>query len=358
MVDRRRRGRAPRRRRPRARPRDRRGGRPAASKRGSTRARSRASRTAIAVDVPCADSRPRRARRGPRPLPGRSPHRAAPPSAGRGSRPPRPGRSRAAAISAASCSSSSSRRASSRGSIASSASAARFARQRSTAAAISPALRRGRRTRRAGRAASARRAAAAARAGRGSRRADRPPRPAAPRSTVSSSSRAVERPAAATSRTAISGSGIRSKSASTRAASAPWRTSVVSARAPSDEPERVDEQALAGAGLAGDHVQPGAELRRSRSISARSVTVSSSSRPVVSRRQQLDLVAEEVPERTRALRLDEPDRALHARTSTTSPTASGMSSRPSIETSASCASTTRQRTAWVGPTTTERMADR
>ena len=46
----------------------------------------------------------------------------------------------------------------------------------------------------------------------------------------------MERPLAATSRTAISGSGIRSNSASTRAASAPWRTSVVSARAPIASP--------------------------------------------------------------------------------------------------------------------------
>ena len=57
-----------------------------------------------------------------------------------------------------------------------------------------------------------------------------------PAVTVSSSRRATERPAAATSRTPMSGSGSRSNSASTRAVSAPWRTSPVSARAPSARP--------------------------------------------------------------------------------------------------------------------------
>ena len=64
-------------------------------------------------------------------------------------------------------------------------------------------------------------------------------------------------------------------------------------------------------------LRPASSVSRSRSIRARSVTVSSSSRPdasslgrVASRRQQLHLVAEQVPERLRALRLDEPDRPL------------------------------------------------
>ena len=47
-----------------------------------------------------------------------------------------------------------------------------------------------------------------------------------------------------------------------------------------------------------------------------------------------------------------------ARTSTTSPTLSGRSSRPSIDTIASFASTTRHRTTWLGATTTERIAER
>jgi hypothetical protein len=54
--------------------------------------------------------------------------------------------------------------------------------------------------------------------------------------TGSSSSLAVDRPVADTSRAAISGSGRRSNSAVTRAASAPCRTSVVSARAPIASP--------------------------------------------------------------------------------------------------------------------------
>ena len=64
----------------------------------------------------------------------------------------------------------------------------------------------------------------------------------------------------------MSGSGTRSNSASTRALSAPWRTSVESARAPEREPERVDEQALARAGLAGEHVEA---RRRARAAAGR-----------------------------------------------------------------------------------------
>ena len=67
----------------------------------------------------------------------------------------------------------------------------------------------------------------------------------------------------------MSGSGSRSKSASTRAVSAPCRMSAgVGARA-ADEPEGVDQQALAGAGLAGDDVEPGPRVRRRRSIRRR-----------------------------------------------------------------------------------------
>src|SRR4029078_3324874 len=53
-----------------------------------------------------------------------------------------------------------------------------------------------------------------------------------------------------------------------------------------------------------------------------------------------------------------PTGRARARTATTSPTASRMSSRPSTETSASWASTTRQRTTAVGPTTTDRVVVR
>ena len=190
-----------------------------------------------------------------------------------------------------------------------------------------------------------------------------PPTVSASRAAVtgSSSRRAVERPPAWTSRITISGSGSRSNSASTRARSAPWRTSPVSARAPERQPEGVDQQALARAGLAGDDVEASCRARDGpgRSGPGRRPRARAGGPPGRrSRRQELHLVAEQVPERHRAGRLDEADRARAARTSTTSPTAIGRSSRPSMLTSASIASTTRAVTVWLGLTTTERMADR
>ena len=61
-------------------------------------------------------------------------------------------------------------------------------------------------------------------------------RPRGPRSAAPAAGRTAPRPARA---------------------SAPCRTSVVSARAPERQPEGIDQQALAGAGLAGDDVQAG-----------------------------------------------------------------------------------------------------
>ena len=115
------------------------------------------------------------------------------------------------------------------------------------------------------------------------------------------------------------------------------------------QPERVDEQALARAGLAGDDVEARVE-REAESVDEREVgdgqlqqtarRAASVDRVGVgpgarSRRQQLHLVAEQVPERLGTLRFDEADRPSSARTSTISPTAIGRSSRPSTETSAS-----------------------
>ena len=100
----------------------------------------------------------------------------------------------------------------------------------------------------------------------------------------------------------------------------------VSARAPDREAQRVDQQALAGAGLTGQHVEAGRELQPERArSSARSVdrelergarrvgrprSSLARSSAVASRRQQLDLVAQQIPERHRPARLDEADRPL------------------------------------------------
>ena len=74
-----------------------------------------------------------------------------------------------------------------------------------------------------------------------------------------SSSRAVERPPAATSRTAMSGSGSRSNRASTRATSAPWRTRDVSARAPLTSPSASISRLLPAPVSPVMHVEPGLE---------------------------------------------------------------------------------------------------
>ena len=94
-----------------------------------------------------------------------------------------------------------------------------------------------------------------------------------------SSRRAVERPPAETSRTAMSGSGSRSKRASTRAVSAPWRTRPASARAPVTRPSASISRLLPAPVSPVITLSPGSRVSRSRSISARSVTVSSSRRP-------------------------------------------------------------------------------
>ena len=85
-----------------------------------------------------------------------------------------------------------------------------------------------------------------------------------------SSRRAVERPPVATSRTAMSGSGEsieeRLDPGGVRAVADQPR---VRAR-PADQPERVDQQALAGAGLAGDDVEPRSE-RQAQAVDQREV---------------------------------------------------------------------------------------
>ena len=190
-----------------------------------------------------------------------------------------PGRSRAEAISAASCSSRSSRRATSRGSSAAASSAARFSRQRSTAPAID-----------ARRPSCRPNASSRSRCQRSS--SSRPwscwpctstsgPISSANRAavTVASSSRAVDRPLSATSRTTMSGSGRRSNRASTRAPSAPWRTSVESARAPSASPSASMSRLLPAPVSPVRTLNPASNASRRRSMSARSVTVISSRRP-------------------------------------------------------------------------------
>ena len=145
---------------------------------------------------------------------------------------------------------------------------------------------------------------------------------------------------------------------------------------PEGEAERVDQEALAGAGLAGQHVEAGSEFEPEpvdqgqvgdgeleqapdgrgrldvegrRSMLARAHDGSSST--LWRSRSQNGIGA---------LRLDEPDRARRsARTSTTSPTASGdVLAAVDAERAPPSASTTRQRTVWRGLTTTERIAER
>ena len=295
--------------------------------------------------------------RGARPLPGRSPRHAGRPSAWPRISSASPGRRFDRAISVASCSSRSSRRATSRGSRAAASSAARFSRQRSTAVAIAVAqVARARRTRRAGRAASARRAVDPGRAARGPRRGRRPRRPGAP---PSPSHRRAGRSSGRSSRpraTAMSGSGRRSNRASTRAVSAPWRTSVVSARAPSASPSASISRLFPAPVSPVMTLNPASNSRRSRSIRARSVTVSSRSRPGADSSSAVRAHdgSSSTLWRSRSQNGWAPcgssrriGRSI-AWTSTTSPTAIGRSSRPSTETSASCASTTRQRTTCCG----------
>ena len=221
----------------------------------------RASRSGLRDRLPRARPPRRSAHRGRARRPARSPRRAGPPRAGRGSRPPRrraagPPRSRPPR--ARELEPPERARA---GSSASSASAARFARQRvdrvghRRARLVVAAV-----TRRAGRAASARRAAAAGRAARGSRRAG--PTSSASRAavTVSSSSRAVDRPLA--DDLADGDERLREpveQRLDARGLGAVPDEARVRARA-EGQPQRVDQEALAGPGLAGDDV----EARRER----------------------------------------------------------------------------------------------
>ena len=114
----------------------------------------------------------------------------------------------------------------------------------------------------------------------------------------------------------MSGSGSRSNRASTRAASGAVADERRVGPRAERQPERIDEQALARPGLAGDDVEAGVE-RQAQAVDEGEVgdgQLEQATRPAGSarrsRRQQLHLVAEQVPERLRALRLDEADRAL------------------------------------------------
>ena len=295
-------------------------GRPAARRAARTAGRAGPGRAprgaAIAVGVAGARTLLRSGPRGARPLPGRSPRHAGPPSAGRGSRRPRRAAGARRAISAASCSSRSSRRATSRGSSAAASSAARFSRQRSTAAAI------------AARSASCppnaveqvalpalveqpllvvlavdldERADLVGEAGRGDGRVVEPGgRSAAGRDLADRDQRlrqAVEQ--------RLDPRGLGAVADERRVGAGAQR-----------QPERVDEQALAGAGLAGDDVEAGSSVE-AQAVDQREVGDGQLEQPtgvvrslVSSRRQQLHLVAEQVPERLRAARLDEADRPL------------------------------------------------
>ncbi len=304
------------------------------SNRGSRRATARTSRSATAADsrapVPSASSASCAAA---------APRAIASPCCAAASRPrissASPGCSRAAAISAASCSSRSTRRASSRGSISSSASAARLARQRSTASAI------------ADRAVPwPPNASSRSRCQRSSSSrccscwpwiSTSGPTSSASREAVvaTSSRRAVDRPPVVSSRTAISGSGRRSKRASTRADSEPCRIIPGSARAPHTSPSASMTQALAGAGLAGDDVEAWAEGHAEpvdqRQVADRQLEQASGAHDgsnATLRRSRSQNGSAPVGSISRM------GRSI-ARTSITSPTSIFRSSRPSIETRAS-----------------------
>jgi hypothetical protein len=123
----------------------------------------------------------------------------------------------------------------------------------------------------------------------------------------------------------------------------------------------VDQQALARAGLAGDDVEAGPELETNPVDQAqvgdgqleqaprRFVAHDGSSSTLWRSRSQNGIAPAGSTNRIERAPAD---------TSTTSPTAMGRSSRPSMLTSASIASTTRAVTVWLGLTTTERIAER
>ena len=124
-----------------------------------------------------------------------------------------------------------------------------------------------------------------------------------------------------------------------------------------DEAERIDEQALAGPGLAGDHVEPGLE-RETDPLDDREVGDGEFEQSPGHDGSSATLRRSRSQNGTAPLGSMSRSGRSTALTSTTSPTWICMSSRPSIETRASCASTTRQRTVCSGLTTTERMAER
>ena len=123
------------------------------------------------------------------------------------------------------------------------------------------------------------------------------------------------------------------------------------------EPEGIDDQALAGAGLAGEDVEPGLE-RQPDPLDDREVGDGEFEQSPGHDGSSATLCRSRSQNGTAPVGSISRSGRSTARTSTTSPTAIGMSSRPSIDTSASCASTTRQRTTCCGLTTTERMAER
>ena len=114
--------------------------------------------------------------------------------------------------------------------------------------------------------------------------------------------------------------------------------------------QRVDQEALAGSGLAGEDVQPGRELEPEpldqRQIGDGQLEESAGASVVAHDGSSSTF------RRNRSQNGCAPDGSMSrigrssARTSTTSPATIGTSSRPSMLTIASCASTTRQRTIW------------
>ena len=224
-------------------------------------------------------ARPPQAPRGASRCRGRSPRRAGSASSWALISAASPGRSFAAAISAASCSAMSRRRASSRGSSSSSASAARFARQRSTAPAIvsrsSPCPPNASRRSRCQRASSKplllvlamdlhERSSNVGQARRRDRLVVQSGRRSSGRRDLAGGDQRLRDPV---------------EQGLTRAASAPWRMSVESARAPVARPSASISRLFPAPVSPVKTFSPGARSSRSRSIRARSVTVSSRRRP-------------------------------------------------------------------------------
>ena len=176
---------------------------------------------------------------------------------------------------------------------------------------------------------------------------------------------ASERPPAPTRRgRAISGSGSRSNSASTRAVSAPWRTSDVSARAPSARPRASMSRLLPAPVSPVMTLRPGVELEAQpvdeRQVGDRQLEQAARQRCGLGHDGSSSTLCRSRSQNGCAPRgLDEADRPSTARTSTTSPTAIGRSSRPStrderlVRVDDPAADDLRR-----GSTTTERIAER